>query len=598
MIELRLLGPVDATVDGGAPPPELLWRKHLALVAYLALAPDRRAGREQLTGLLWGDKPEDAARHSLSEALRIVRRCTDDGVEDVGTGYLRLGEDAVESDTDRFMAHLEAGDPTPAVQLVSGELMQGFAIADAWEFEEWLAAQRRVWRDRVEEALVAAAEIALAEGEPDRAHALAERALGLLPTSDRACQIAMRSLCLRGDRGRALDAYESFAGWLDDELGILPAAETEALAERVRQQRRWRLPADRATRGARGAESRRAPLIGRGTELTSLLREWDACRRGDGPRAGIIAGDPGTGRSRLLSELVERARLDGATILLARALPTDRETDGAVLNALTRVQTHDGSDRPPRLAELLESAGSETPMLLAVDDAAWADDASLDKLCELATRAPDPHVMVAMATARDPVPPAVDRLIAALGRDVQGALVSLEPLDTDALRELADWAVPDHDAEAADRLTRRLAADTAGYPLLAIELLHAVAHGLSPEDGPAAWPASGKTLDQTRPGDLPGTLVASVRVGFRVLSAEAQRALAAVAVLEPPVPRARIAEATGLEGDQLDPALDELEWGRWLVADARGYSFVARLLREIVGRDMVTPGQRQRILDA
>jgi len=38
------------------------------------------------------------------------------------------------------------------------------------------------------------------------------------------------------------------------------------------------------------------------------------------------------------------------------------------------------------------------------------------------------------------------------------------------------------------------------------------------------------------------------------------------------------------------------KWERWIVADGRGYAFVARLAREIVARDLVTAGQRQRIL--
>ena len=45
-------------------------------------------------------------------------------------------------------------------------------------------------------------------------------------------------------------------------------------------------------------------------------------------------------------------------------------------------------------------------------------------------------------------------------------------------------------------------------------------------------------------------------------------------------------------------ALDELEWHRWLVAEPRGYSFVARIVRQVVERDMVTAGQRQRVLAA
>ena len=36
----------------------------------------------------------------------------------------------------------------------------------------------------------------------------------------------------------------------------------------------------------------------------------------------------------------------------------------------------------------------------------------------------------------------------------------------------------------------------------------------------------------------------------------------------------------------------------WLVAEPRGYSFVARIVHQVVERDMVTVGQRRRVLDA
>ncbi len=57
-----------------------------------------------------------------------------------------------------------------------------------------------------------------------------------------------------------------------------------------------------------------------------------------------------------------------------------------------------------------------------------------------------------------------------------------------------------------------------------------------------------------------------------------------------------IAAATGLPAAVLHRQLDVLEWERWLVSDARGYSFVARVPRDIVAQDMVTDGQRQRFL--
>src|ERR1700704_4818830 len=61
VILCRTMGPVELSVDGGPAPPELLWRKHLALLVYLARSPRGRT-REHLVGLLWPEKPERDAR--------------------------------------------------------------------------------------------------------------------------------------------------------------------------------------------------------------------------------------------------------------------------------------------------------------------------------------------------------------------------------------------------------------------------------------------------------------------------------------------------------------------------------------------------------
>ena len=39
VVELRTLGPIELTVDGAAAPSEILWRKNLALLVYLARSP-------------------------------------------------------------------------------------------------------------------------------------------------------------------------------------------------------------------------------------------------------------------------------------------------------------------------------------------------------------------------------------------------------------------------------------------------------------------------------------------------------------------------------------------------------------------------------
>ena len=57
-----------------------------------------------------------------------------------------------------------------------------------------------------------------------------------------------------------------------------------------------------------------------------------------------------------------------------------------------------------------------------------------------------------------------------------------------------------------------------------------------------------------------------------------------------------LAHVTELERRVVEEALDELEWQRWLVAEGRGYSFVARLVRRVLRRTCSHPGQRRRLL--
>jgi len=192
----------------------------------------------------------------------------------------------------------------------------------------------------------------------------------------------------------------------------------------------------------------------------------------------------------------------------------------------------------------------------------------------------------------------LDEIRAHLGRELAGAAVTLGPLGGDALHALARWGAPSYDAVQLERLARRVVADSAGIPLLAVELLNAVALGLDLQEVPGVWPQPFRTLQQTFPGDLPDAITAAVRVNFHRLSSDAQGVLVAAAVLDGRVPAALLAQASGVGGEALAAALDELEWQRWLAAEPRGYAFVARIVRDVVDRDMVVAGQRQRMLHA
>jgi predicted ATPase len=250
------------------------------------------------------------------------------------------------------------------------------------------------------------------------------------------------------------------------------------------------------------------------------------------------------------------------------------------------------------LSEILRAATEEQPVALAIDDAHWLDQSSmLAMLAALRDLESAPFILLFAAEAH---PPRIelDNLRSRLGGTLRGVALRLRQLDSADLRALARRMLPGFSEVEIERVARRVATDSAGLPLLAVELLRAVALGLDLRGSAGAWPEPYKTLDQTLPGELPDTVVAAIRVGFRRLSSGAQRARAAASMLGDRISPELLGRVLELPPAEIASALDELEWHRWLAYDSRGYTFVARVVQKVVARDMLTPGQRQRVLEA
>src|SRR5437763_5281726 len=237
-LSVRVLGPARLTVDGAAAPPELLWRKHLALLVYLARSPRKSRTREDRLGLLCSDRPEALARHSLSEALRVLRRVLGDTAVQADVDQVRLATDRVTLDCDRFAAHAERGEWDSAAALVEGEFLEGLALPDANQFETWLGAERTLWRAQGLEALVKSAEAQLARGDTAAATRAALGAVALDATSEPAARTAMRALALAGDRAAAVRVDEDLARALRDALDAAPSPEMDRKSTRLNSSHR------------------------------------------------------------------------------------------------------------------------------------------------------------------------------------------------------------------------------------------------------------------------------------------------------------------------------------------------------------------------
>jgi len=621
MIRFQTLGTLEVTLDGAEAPSELLWKKNVALLLYVARAPKRRCTREQLIGLLWPDKDDAAARQSVREALRMVRQYVGDERFKSTADVIQLLDGAVELDTDQLETLMQQRDWAHATSLINGKFLEGFKIPDASGFEDWLTIERSHWTGRSLDALLHHAEERLDAGDELGADTPLRKARDIDPLSQRALRAMLRRHAAAGDRTGALRVFDEFLdGAKRDGTPVLDA-ETKALVERLRSGRTWHLP--------KAVSRLRAPLLGRQRELATALAQWRLARLG---RLGVlvIEAESGGGKTRFVDELVTRVGLDGGVVVATRAVQADLEHPGSAILGLARGglldapgvaganpaalaalagQASEWAERFPQkgtaaspwsldaaMTEVLRVTSVEQPQLLVFDDAQWIDPASYQMIEQLARDLAPAPIVIVLASTPEPAPPKLAELRSRIGRDLGGAVIALGKLTHEAILELIRWALPKYTGANAERLARRIAADSGGLPLLAVEICRAMAEGLDLEATSGVWPHPLRTLDSTFPGDLPDTIVAAIRVNFRCLTKPAQHALVTTAILGERVAAKRIACATDLRGEALHAALDELEWQHWLVAEARGYVFVARIVRDVVARDMVTEGERQRIL--
>lgn len=621
-LELKCLGVPTALLDGTPAPPEVLRRKHLALLVYLALSPNRRRTRAHLVGVLWPETGEAQARHSLNEAVRRLRahvgeaRLTSDG------DAIVLRDDGLEVDALRFDTLLEHT-PAAAARLVGeSDFLEGFTVEGAAAFEEWAAQQRDRYRTRAAEALGAMGEEALAAGHASSAIESARRALALQPYAEPAVQLLMRARALSGDAAGALAAFHELATRLA-ELGEQPGRELAALAERIRGQR-WR-------RAVRPHAEPEPALVGQERahrEAFTLVAE--ALQHG--PQTLLITGDPGTGKTRLLTESVERFALGGgAVVAVATPLESDRDAPWSTLRTLLRTGLPrapgsaaadpgalavlatlapeslpgvasrvpgDHAEVAAALASLVRALGEEQPVALAVDEAHCADGASIEALggamMQLAGL-PLLLVLSVRTTFEAPVR-ALARLQSDVGRaaGLPGQAVQLEPLSGDETRELvlksSAWCVNPGDR---DRLARRIFFETSGNPFLIVTMLRGLEKAAVLRAEALAWPRPGVTIEQPLPMSVPSLARRAVMARLVELDEASLQVLRAASIGALAVDAELIAALTGLAPERIEQLLGVLERHGLLVFEGERYRFAAPLIAEVVRGERLLAGERR-----
>lgn len=241
--QLRALGRLQAT-QGARVIDHFPTRKTGALLVYLALAPEEPRSREVLIDTFWPDADPEAGRNSLSQALCGLRRMLE-GPMAPGTVlvadrfHLGLVAGSIATDAAELRAAWRACqrlDPGSAdyratleraAGLYRGELLPGM---DA----EWINSEREALARVHLDVLAALVQRLLRDGHAEHAVALAHRAVAVDPLREPAHRDLIRALAADGRRAEALRHYQMLEQLLDEELGLGPDEESQALAGQLR----------------------------------------------------------------------------------------------------------------------------------------------------------------------------------------------------------------------------------------------------------------------------------------------------------------------------------------------------------------------------
>src|SRR5215203_1226298 len=237
MIELRTLGALElSSTEGKRVGSVLAQPRRAALLCYLALAlPRGFHRRDTLSAFFWPEHDAEQARHALRQSVYFLRRAL--GPKTIlsrSDEELAVTPEQLCCDVWALDAAIDQGRPADALALYRGELLAGFHISAAPDFERWLDEERSRVRQRAVEASWALAAAREREGDAAGAADAARRAAALSPTDETALRRLILLLDRVGDRAAAVRAYESFAWKLEGEYELQPSAETQALVARLR----------------------------------------------------------------------------------------------------------------------------------------------------------------------------------------------------------------------------------------------------------------------------------------------------------------------------------------------------------------------------
>lgn len=396
MIALRALG--KAEIETGVTTITPSQEKSFAAALHLVLERGKRVSRARLATLLWPQVAEKVRAHRLRQTILQLKKL---GIfVRADRDNLQLSQHDAQSDLDE-LTHNHAEILTGCGSL---EFLPGYSPRFSEPFRDWIDSKRDEVHATATRHLIIDLNVARRRGDWVACDKLAKQCCQLDPFNETAVLARAEATAMRGAKKEAigiLDRHIAAVGETNQYLTLPASLLRRRIIDRVQERTK--------------PVTHESVFVGRNGEMETLFAYLGAARTSKGG-ACLITGEAGIGKSRLTSELVKFAELDGIQTerstcrrsdldrplsVFVDLVPRLRELPGALgcsqetLSVLKRLTEFDGRATDTLLIDdstvsyaqirralfdLFDAITDEQCLLIVLDDVQWLDRSSLKLL--------------------------------------------------------------------------------------------------------------------------------------------------------------------------------------------------------------------------
>jgi DNA-binding SARP family transcriptional activator/tetratricopeptide (TPR) repeat protein len=396
MLRLKSLGQTLIEVDGAplTPAAETLF----ATALYLVMEAGKPVGRDELARLIWPDVSATRAQHGLRQVLYKLKSI---GAEiETSRTSLALIPHSFSSDYSQLLASRPQATLEEVADQVPGPFLPGYYPRISEHFSMWVEGQRDSVHSVLTRVLTTGIGVKKDKSDWHAAERLARLCLAIDPLNEEATLTIAEGAAIGGSKARALSILSQYL----DDIGAdgheirLPAV---TLRRRISEAYQEDCFVERDT-----------PFVGREKELAELVRALQSAQTGSGG-AYLIWGEPGIGKTRLVSEFTRIASLAPVRVIrvtcqaqdavrplsaIIDLVPKLLETPGALgcspesMQSLRRLTSHDPYDARVReereqgesrydntrtaILDLMDCVASEVCCIVVIENVHWLDPQS------------------------------------------------------------------------------------------------------------------------------------------------------------------------------------------------------------------------------